>query len=84
MVYKIFEEYRIILYGIIKEKINFSKRFNIEIEINNTVVIYQINTENDKLELKIKIIDIIKHQNNKIKFLKLLLTKNNLIKELIN
>ena len=84
MVYKIFEEYRIILYGIIKEKINFSKRFNIEIEINNTIVIYQINTENDKLELKIKIIDIIKHQNNKIKFLKLLLTKNNLIKELIN
>ena len=84
MVYKIFEEYRIILYGIIKEKINFSKRFNIEIEINNTVVIYQINTENDKLELKIKIIDIIKHQDNKIKFLKLLLTKNNLIKELIN
>lgn len=84
MVYKIFEEYKIILYGIIKEKINFSKRFNIEIEINNTIVIYQINTENDKLELKIKIIDIIKHQNNKIKFLKLLLTKNNLIKELIN
>lgn len=80
MVYKIFEEYKRLIKFILKEELNYFTRIVINIKINDNIVIYEIND----LELKIKIIDIIKHQDNKIKFLKLLLTKNNIIKKLFN
>jgi hypothetical protein len=80
MVYKIFEEYKRLIKFILKEELNYFTRIVINIKINDNIVTYEIND----LELKIKIIDIIKHQDNKIKFLKLLLTKNNIIKKLIN
>lgn len=80
MVYKIFEEYKRLIKFILKEELNYFTRIVINIKINDNIVTYEINN----LELKIKIIDIIKYQNDKIKFLKLLLTKNNIIKKLIN
>lgn len=80
MVYKIFEEYKRLIKFILKEELNYFTRIVINIKINDNIVTYEIND----LELEIKIIDIIKHQDDKIKFLKLLLTKNNIIKKLIN